>query len=108
MKRLAVIAIVLTGVLLASRASSAQISCSREGLQRAVDLYVAAQGKGDTSSLPVAAGLGYWENHAPADIGNGLIKTPMTIDHVRSLVDVATCQTFTEVIVTGNAQKGEK
>jgi hypothetical protein len=108
MKRVAVIAIVLTGVLLAPAASSAQISCSREGLQRAVDLYVAAQTKGDTSGLPLATGLGYWENHAPADIGTGLVKTAMTIDHHRSLLDVTTCQTFTEVIVTGSAQKGEK
>jgi hypothetical protein len=37
---------------------------------------------------------------APANIDNGLIKTPMKIDHHRSLLDTATCQTFTEVIVT--------
>jgi len=40
------------------------------------------------------------ENVAPADINKGLIKTPMKIDHHRSLLDTATCQTFTEVIVT--------
>jgi hypothetical protein len=45
-------------------------------------------------------GLGYWENHALADINSGLIKTAMTIDHHRSLIDPSTCQTFTEVIVT--------
>ena len=33
-------------------------------------------------------------------MNSGLIKTPMTIDHQRSLLDTATCQTFTEVIVT--------
>ena len=37
---------------------------------------------------------------APAKIDEGLIKTAMTIDHHRSLYDPATCQTFTEVIVT--------
>jgi hypothetical protein len=100
MTRMALIGFVLTGALLAPAASSAQISCSREGLQRAADLYVAAQTKGDTSGLPLAAGLGYWENHAAADINNGVIKTGMTIDHQRSLLDTATCQTFTEVIVT--------
>ena len=92
--------IVLTGALLAPTAGFAQISCSREGLQRAVDLYIAAQTKGDTSGMPLATGLGYMENVAPADINNGLIKTPMKIDHHRSLLDTATCQTFTEVIVT--------
>jgi hypothetical protein len=72
-------------------------------LQRAADLYVAAQTKGDTSGMPLATGLGYMENMAPADIDKGLIKTPMTIDSHRSLFDPATCQTFTEVIVTDKA-----
>ena len=100
MKRISLILIVLTGAFLAPTAGFAQISCSREGLQRAVDLYITAQTKGDTSGLPLATGLGYMENVAPADINNGLIKTPMKIDFHRSLVDPATCQTFTEVIVT--------
>jgi hypothetical protein len=91
---------VLTGVLLAPTAGFAQISCSREGLQRAVDLYIAAQTKGDTSGLPLATGLGYMENVAPFDINKGLIKTPMKIDHQRSLIDTSTCQTYTESIVT--------
>jgi hypothetical protein len=94
------IGIVIAAALLAPNTSFAQISCSREGLQRAADLYVAAQTKGDTSGLPLAMGLGYMENHAPADINAGLIKTAMTIDHHRSLIDPSTCQTFTEVIVT--------
>jgi hypothetical protein len=91
---------VLTGALLVPTAGFAQISCSREGLQRAVDLYITAQTKGDTSGLPLATGLGYMENVAPADINKGLIKTPMKIDHNRSLLDTSTCQTLTEVIVT--------
>jgi hypothetical protein len=91
---------VLTGTLLAPTTSFAQISCSREGLQRAADLYIAAQTKGDASGLPLATGLGYVENHVPAKMDEGLIKTAMKIDHHRSLLDPATCQTFTEVIVT--------
>jgi hypothetical protein len=100
MKRLAVIVIVLTGALLAPTESFAQIACSRDGLQRAVDLYIAAQSKGDTSGLPLPPGVGYVENMAPVNINNGLIKTAMKIDHHRSLLDPASCQTFTEVIVT--------
>jgi hypothetical protein len=90
----------LTGALLAPQAAFAQISCSREGLQRAADLYIAAQSKGDTAGMPLATGVGYWENMARADIDKGLIRTAMKIDHQRSLLDTATCQTFTEVIVT--------
>ena len=103
MKRIALIGIVLTGVLLAPRAGFAQVSCSREGLQRAVDLYIAAQTKGDTSGLPLPMGVGYMENAANADINKGVIKTPMKIDHHRSLIDPSTCQTFTEAIVTDKA-----
>jgi hypothetical protein len=76
------------------------ISCVRGGLQRAVDLYIEAQTKGDTSGLPLAAGLGYVENMERSDIAAGLISTPLKIDHHRSLLDESTCQTFTEVIVT--------
>jgi hypothetical protein len=100
MKRLVLTSMVLGGALLVPTTGFAQISCTREGLQRAVDLYVSAQATGDTSGMPLATGLGYLENAAPADITQGLIKTPMTIDHHRSLLDPATCQTFTEAIVT--------
>ena len=103
MKRIVLMWLVLTGALLAPTAGFAQVSCTREGLQRAVDLYIAAQTKGDTSGMPLAMGLGYMENVARADINNGLIKKAMKIDHHRSLLDTATCQTFTEVIVTDKA-----
>lgn len=104
MRRIALAGAVLAGALLVPTAGFAQVSCSREGLQRAADLYIAAQTKGDTSGLPLAAGLGYWENAAPASIDTGLIRTAMKIDHQRTLIDPATCQTFTEVIVTDKAK----
>src|SRR5262245_19457438 len=100
MKRIVLMAIVLTGALLAPAAGFAQVSCSREGLQKAVDLYLAAQTKGDTSGLPMAARPAYMENVAPANMDTGLIKTAMKIDFHRSLLDTSSCQTFTEVIVT--------
>ena len=100
MKPLALSAFVLASAVCIPAISHAQVSCSRDGLQRAADLYLAAQSKGDTAGLPLAAGLGYAENHAPAAIDTGIIKTAMKIDHHRSLIDASTCQTFTEVIVT--------
>ena len=99
MIRITIVAIVLASVLLVPSTGFAQLSCSREGLQRAADLYIAAQTRGDTSGLPLATGGGYMENAAPATIDDGLIRTPMKIDHHRTLIDPATCQTFTEVIV---------
>src|SRR4051812_44218366 len=104
MKLIALIGTVLTGALLAPTAVFAQRPCSREALQHAVDLYVAAQTRGDASGLPLAAGLGYMENAAPVDIGNGVIRKAMKIDHHRSVLDTATCQTFTEAIVTDKDQ----
>jgi hypothetical protein len=104
MKRIALMLMVLTGVMLAPTAGFAQVSCSREGLQNAIDLYIAAQKKGDTSGMPLATGLGYMENVANADITKGVIKKEMNIDHHRSLIDTANCQTFTEVIVTNKAE----
>jgi len=71
------------------------VSCTRGGLQRAVDLYISAQSEGDTSELPFAANLGYYENEALMDVDDGLINTPMTINHHRSLLDADSCQTFT-------------
>ena len=68
MTRRFLVGMVLTGALLAPASAFAQVSCSRDGLQRAVDLYIAAQTTGDTSGLPLATGLGYMENVAPADI----------------------------------------
>ena len=99
-KRSTVSWVVLAGVLLTPTVGSAQISCVRGGLQRAVDLYIEAQTKGETSGLPLAAGMGYVENMARADVSTGLINTPLKIDHHRSLLDESTCQTFTELIVT--------
>ena len=91
---------VLAGVLLGPMLSHAQVSCTRGGLQHAVNLYIEAQTKGDIAGLPLAVNAGYMENSERTDINNGLIRTAMVIDHHRSLLDQDTCQTFTEVIVT--------
>src|SRR4029077_3251023 len=88
------------GTLLIPALAHAEVSCIRSGLQQAVDLYVAAQTKGEPSGLPLAKGLGYWENAAPADIQKGFITKPLKIDHQRSFFDTDTCQSFTELIVT--------
>ena len=113
MNRSALKWIVLASAVLAPAVGSAQrppagsnqtVSCVRGGLQRAVNLYIEAQTKGDVSGLPLATGLGYVENMTPVAIDSGVIKTPMKIDHHFSLLDESTCQTFTEVVVTDAAK----
>ena len=92
-------AISLTGALFAPLIASAEVSCVRGGLQDAVDLYIEAQTSGDVSGMPLADGLGYWENEQRIDIDDGLIMKPLLINHHMSLLDTDSCQTFTEVIV---------
>ena len=101
-RTLAALCLALAAVLVPAL-SQAEVSCTRGGLQQAVDLYIAAQTKGDLSGLPLAKGVGYWENVAPADIQTGFITKALKIDHQRSFLDTATCQTFTESIVTDKA-----
>lgn len=84
-------------------AAEAGVSCTRGGLQRAVDSYIAAQGTGDFSGMPLATNVGYWENIAAADIKTSILTKPMKIDHHRSIFDTDNCQSFTEVIVTDKA-----
>jgi len=93
----------VVGTLLAPAVCYPQISCTREGLRAASDLYIAAQTKGDIGGLPLAKGLGYVENFKTMSVNEGLINKAMKIDHQRSLLDTATCQTFTEVIVSDQA-----
>ncbi|HMB74585.1 MAG TPA: hypothetical protein VKQ06_13510, partial [Gammaproteobacteria bacterium] len=96
--------IAIAGSLLAPLVASGQVSCTRGGLQDAVDLYIEAQRSGDTAALPLANGLGYWENMERIAIADGMIMKALQIDHHRSLLDTDTCQTFTEVIDT-NAEE---
>jgi hypothetical protein len=94
---------VLVAALWAPAASFAQVACTRDGLQAATDVYLAAQTKGDPSTMPLGNGLAYIENMQIVDIKSGVIQKPLKIDFHRTLIDPATCQTFTEVIVTDKA-----
>jgi hypothetical protein len=98
MRRFAWKWILLSAVLLAPLTSFAQVACTRDGLQYATNLYLTAQTKGDPSGLPLAKGLAYIENMQEVDIKGGLIQKPLKIDFHRTLIDTATCQTFSEII----------
>src|SRR3984885_8291465 len=103
MNRFAFTCLTFAVTLVAPAFSHAEISCTREGLQAAADLYIAAQTKGDTAGLPLAKGLGYVENFKTVDIDDGVIRKPMKIDHQRTLIDAPTCQTYTELMVSDQA-----
>jgi hypothetical protein len=74
--------------------------CSRAELQTAVDNYLAAQQAGSLSKMSLAAKVKYVENMTETKKEKGLWNTPLPIAFHRSLLDVDSCRTFTEVIVT--------
>ncbi len=102
--KLKFLSLALLGASLIPALAQAEVSCTRAGLQQAVDLYIAAQTKGDLSGMPLASNVGYWENIAPADIKKGFVNKALKIDFHRSFLDPDSCQTFTEVIVNDKAE----
>jgi len=100
MRRFMLLAIISVLIIPVTGFAEGELSCTRGGLLRAVNLYIDAQTKGDISGLPLATGVAYQENIAHADIKNGIVNNAMNIRFQRSLFDTDSCQTFTEVIVT--------
>ena len=79
-------------------------SCTRDSLKSVTDLYVAAQTKGNISSLPLVQGANYIENMVSTDINKGFLTRPVKYDYIFNAYDTATCQTFTEMIVTNKEE----
>jgi hypothetical protein len=80
------------------------VSCSRIGLQYAAQQYLAGQAKGDYSALPLANGLGYWEQFKAVDIKTGFLTKKLNINRSFALFDEDTCQTYVEIMVTDKAE----
>jgi hypothetical protein len=100
MKRTLIGVAVLCGALTVPTSSRAQTGCARPDLEAAVQRYLTAQGKGNTSGMLLATNVTYSENMQDAALGKSILQTPLTIDFHRSLLDADACETFTEVIVT--------
>ena len=74
--------------------------CTRAVLQTAVDSYLAAQAAGNPSKMSLASKVKYMENMTEIKKDQGLWNTPLRIAFHRSFLDIDSCRTFTEVIVT--------
>ncbi len=72
--------------------------CTRVGLQQKVDSYLAALRNGEASRMPLAENAKYIENRKEISFHAGVWQKPLSIDFHRSLLDVQTCETFTEII----------
>jgi hypothetical protein len=79
------------------------IGCDRAGLQTAVNYYLAAVEAGDPTRMPVASSATYTEvsqTGTVTGLGMGLWQSALAVSFNRSLLDVTTCETFTEVFIT--------
>lgn len=105
MTRAIVVFVVLFGTSLVQAESPGPpaAKCTRASLQSAVDSYVAALKKGAPSNMPLAPKAKYVENQKETALGQGIWQTALDIDFHRSLLDIDTCETFTEVIRTNKA-----
>jgi hypothetical protein len=83
--------------------TAATAGCTRESLQAIVDTYLDALQKGNPSLMPLALQSKYMENRNEVPLGQGIWQTPLAVDFHRSLLDVDTCQTFTEIAHTSSA-----
>lgn len=81
----------------------AKHGCTRAGLQSAVDKYLDALKKGAPSALPLAPGFKYIENRKEVPLSHGIWQTTLDADLHRSLLDVETCESFTEIIHTSSS-----
>jgi hypothetical protein len=100
MLRSVVTSAVLGAAICVSGPSFAQAPCTRADLESAVDAYLSAQAAGDAARLPLAQDAAGIENSKAIPIAAGIVHVPLEIDFHRNLLDVDTCETFTEIVVT--------
>lgn len=91
--------VLLAVLLLASAAAAADVNCSRSELQVAVNAYLEAQKAGDRSLLPTGPMTLYYEQQALIEARDSIVNNALAVDFSRSILDEASCQTFTELIV---------
>ena len=85
----------------AMRGGGGKCGCERGRLESTVEDYLHAVKKGDIGKMPLARDATYTENWVSTPLGQGVWQQPLPIAFHRSIFDVDTCQSFTEVIVTG-------
>jgi hypothetical protein len=81
---------------------SAATGCTRANLQATVDKYLDALQKGNPLLMPLTPQVKYMENRNEIALGQGIWQSPLSVDFNRSLLDVETCQTFTEIAHTNS------
>ena len=80
--------------------AAAAKGCARASLQKITNKYLEALKKGEPSRMPLASQAKYIERRKAVPLGQGIWKTPLTVDFSRSFFDVDICESFTEIIHT--------
>jgi hypothetical protein len=94
----------LASLLIAAAPSFAQgPACEREGLEAMVTSYLAAQTAGEATKIPMADWMTITEQGEIGSLATGMLSLPQKIDFSRSLYDLKTCATFTELVITDPA-----
>jgi hypothetical protein len=78
--------------------TAAETGCTRAALQEAADKYLNALRGGTPSLMPLGPGAKYVENKKEIPFDQGIWQKAFPVDFHRSLFDVETCETFTEII----------
>lgn len=84
-------------------------ACTREALKSHTETLLAAQTSGDPSSLIALQSASspefiYTEDFKSKTLATSVLKTPLKIDHHRSLLDTTQCATYTEIISASDPQ----
>jgi hypothetical protein len=74
--------------------------CTRGSLQSAIDSYIAAQKTGNPAGMRLSKNIKYSENMQKSQVDRGILSEALPIAFHRSFLDVDTCRTFSEVVVT--------
>ncbi len=78
--------------------TAANTECTRADLQGKVDEYLDALRNGDSSLMTLHSGAEYIENRKGIPFNQGIWQQALDIDFHRSVLDVESCETFTEII----------
>ena len=98
MRKLSMLFLLFSIVLVNTATVLASSECSRAGLQEITDKYLDALKKGSPSLMPLNEKAKYIENRKEIPFGEGVWEEPLSIDFYRSLLDVDSCQSYTEII----------
>lgn len=78
-------------------------TCDRSDLKGMAASYIAAQTAGEATKIPMADWMPITEQGEDGSLSTGMLSKPQKIDFSRSFYDVATCQSFTEAVITDPA-----